>query len=320
MMKVIQTENLSKTFRVGFFQRRVEAVRGLDLAVESGEIFGFLGPNGAGKTTTIKMLLSLIYPTAGAATLLGRPIGDVRTRSRIGFLPEQPYFYDYLAGREFLDFFSRFFGLDAATRRQRVGSLLERVGLAAAGPLPLRKYSKGMLQRLGMAQALLNDPELVILDEPMSGLDPRGRKEIRDLILELKKEGKTIFFSTHILPDVEMICDRVGIIHQGRLKKVGRLDEILSAAVQSVDLQVKGLDPASLRAIAAEGGTVLEQGGVALIRVPDEAAAERILELILQQKKQTGMSVPHLLSLAPHRETLEEYFLSEIGNQEGVGS
>jgi ABC-2 type transport system ATP-binding protein len=304
---------LSKTFRVGFLQRRVEAVRGLNLEVESGEIFGFLGPNGAGKTTTIKMLLSLIYPSAGTATLLGQPIGDVKTRSRIGFLPEQPYFYDYLAGREFLDFFSRFFDLEPAVRRQRVQGLLERVGLAASAKLPLRKYSKGMLQRLGMAQALLNDPELVILDEPMSGLDPRGRKEIRDLILELKKQGKTIFFSTHILPDVEMICDRVGIIHQGRLVQLGRLDQILSAEVESVDLQVKGLGPGSQAALEALGASALEQGGRWLIRVPGEAAAEQVLALVRQHHGK-------LIALNPHRETLEEYFLRQIGNQEGAGS
>ena len=312
-MQVIRTENLSKTFRVGFLQRRVEAVRGLNLEVESGEIFGFLGPNGAGKTTTIKMLLSLIYPSAGTATLLGQPIGDVKTRSRIGFLPEQPYFYDYLAGREFLDFFSRFFDLEPAVRRQRVQGLLERVGLSAFAKLPLRKYSKGMLQRLGMAQALLNDPELVILDEPMSGLDPRGRKEIRDLILELKKQGKTIFFSTHILPDVEMICDRVGIIHQGRLVQLGRLDQILSAEVESVDLQVKGLDPGSQAALEALGASALEQGGRWLIRVPGEAAAEQVLALVRQRHGQ-------LIAMNPHRETLEEYFLRQIGNQEGAGS
>jgi ABC-2 type transport system ATP-binding protein len=312
-MKVIQTENLSKTFRVGFFQRRVEAVRGLNLEVDSGEIFGFLGPNGAGKTTTIKMLLSLIYPTAGQATLLGRPLGDVKARRRIGFLPEQPYFYDYLAGREFLDFFGRFFELEPRTRRQRVDDLLERVGLAQAGGLPLRKYSKGMLQRIGMAQALLNDPELVILDEPMSGLDPRGRKEIRDLVLELKKQGKTVFFSTHILPDVEMICDRVGIIYQGRLVQLGRLDQILSAAVESVDLQVKGLDPASQTALEALGASVLEQGGLWLIRVPGQAAADQALELVRKHHAQ-------LIALAPHRETLEEYFLRQIGNEEGAGS
>ncbi|HEX9101594.1 MAG TPA: ABC transporter ATP-binding protein, partial [Polyangia bacterium] len=197
---IVEAEHLQKTFALGFFRKRVRAVDDVSFTVEKNEIFGFLGPNGAGKTTTLKMLMGLIFPTRGQARIFGRPITERAVKQRLGFLPENPYFYDYLSGAELLDLMGHLFGLPRAERRRRARTLLERVGLGRAGDLALRKYSKGMLQRLGIAQALINDPALVVLDEPMTGLDPIGRKEIRDLIVSLKSEGKTVFFSTHILP------------------------------------------------------------------------------------------------------------------------
>ncbi len=235
---VIAVEELRKTFAFGFFRRKVQAVRGISFSVERGEIFGFLGPNGAGKTTTIKMLMGLIFPTGGKLNLLGRPVPDVGAKRRLGFLPESPYFYDYLSGRELLDLAGRLFDLQSVERRRRAEALLARVGLADAAALPLRKYSKGMLQRLGLAQALVNDPELVVLDEPMSGLDPIGRKEIRDLIAQLRSDGKTVFFSTHILSDVEMLCDRCAILVRGQLRDVGPLDRLLSPKLLHTEVVV----------------------------------------------------------------------------------
>lgn len=256
---VLDVSNLVKTFDLGFlgalpgvgpwFSRmqikgigqRVEAVRGASLTVEPGEIFGFLGPNGAGKTTTIKMLMGLIRPSSGQATVLGRPLGDRDARARLGFLPEHPYFYDYLKPLEFLDFYGRLFGLTARERRTRSQALVDRVGLGHAINRPLRKFSKGMIQRMGIAQALINDPDLVVLDEPMSGLDPMGRKDVRDIIFELKSRGKTVFFSSHILQDVEAICDRISIMVSGKVRAVGTLDSMLNDSVEHVEITVAGL-------------------------------------------------------------------------------
>jgi ABC-2 type transport system ATP-binding protein len=240
---IVECKGLQKTFHIGFFRKRVEAVRNVTFDVRKNEIFGFLGPNGAGKTTTIKMLMGLIFPTAGSATVLGHPIPSRAAKQRLGFLPESPYFYDYLTGEELLDLMGRLFGIAARERKARGQKLLERVGLgrvsAKGSNLPLRKYSKGMLQRIGIAQALINDPDLVVLDEPMSGLDPIGRKEIRDLILSLRREGKTVFFSTHILSDVELLCDRVAIVVGGTLRDCGPLDQLLSPKLISTELVVE---------------------------------------------------------------------------------
>ncbi|MEZ4467203.1 MAG: ABC transporter ATP-binding protein [bacterium] len=251
----VEVHDLVKTFDLGFlgalpgigplFSRlqlkgiaqRVEAVRGVSLRVEPGEIFGFLGPNGAGKTTTIKMLMGLIRPTSGTASILGRPLGDREARARLGFLPEHPYFYDYLKPIEFLDFYGRLFRIDARERRRRAEALVDRVGLRHAVNRPLRKFSKGMVQRIGIAQALINDPDLVVLDEPMSGLDPMGRKDVRDLIFALKEQGKTVFFSSHILQDVEALCDRVAIMARGRLRSIGPLHTLLGDEVERIDVQ-----------------------------------------------------------------------------------
>src|SRR5712671_6905779 len=228
-MTAIEIVGLAKIYRVGFWRKRPKlALRPLNLAVEDGEIFGFLGPNGAGKTTTLKMLMGLVFPTSGTARILGMDLDDPRMKAQIGFLPEQPYFYDYLTGRELLKYYGRLSRVDAKQLSHKTDDALERVGLRDAANLQLRKFSKGMLQRVGIAQAILHDPKLVFLDEPMSGLDPMGRREVRDLIEQFKREGKTVFFSTHILSDAEALCNRVAVIHQGELRGVGAVADLTS--------------------------------------------------------------------------------------------
>jgi ABC-2 type transport system ATP-binding protein len=284
---VVVADKLEKTFRLGFFRKRVEAVRGVSFEVRRNEIFGFLGPNGAGKTTTLKMMMGLIFPTGGSATLLGRPVSDREAKRRLGFLPENPYFYDYLSGEELLLFMGHLFGVDRRERKRRAGALLERVGLSKAATLQLRKYSKGMLQRLGIAQAIINDPELVVLDEPMSGLDPIGRKEIRDLIADLKSEGKTVLFSSHILSDVELLCDRVGIVVGGRLRDAGALDQLLSPRLLHTEL-------------------VLQKDGQKESR---RLSAEVDVDAELRAALAAGWQV---VSVAPRRESLEDLFVREV--------
>ena len=285
-MNVVEAEHLQKTFAFGFFRKKVRAVDDVSFTVGQNEIFGFLGPNGAGKTTTLKMLMGLIFPSSGAARLFGKPIGDRAAKRRLGFLPENPYFYDYLSGEELLDLMGRLFGLDRGERRKRARALLERVGLQRAGSRALRKYSKGMVQRLGIAQALINDPELVVLDEPMSGLDPIGRKEIRDLIVELKREGKTVLFSTHILSDVELICDRVAMLVGGRMRDVGPLRQLLSPRLLHTEV-------------------VLEKDGASeILRVPPDADVDAAVRDALAAGK-------HVVSVTPRRESLEDLFVRE---------
>src|SRR5881392_264966 len=233
----IETENLTKEYPFGFLHlMKRTSLEGLNMQVETGEVFGFIGPNGAGKSTAIKLLMRLIFPTAGSARILGKPISDIDMHRDVGYLPEQPYFYDYLSAAELLDYFARFYGMKTAERKERVAKMLKKVGLETAGKIQLRKYSKGMLQRVGMAQAILHDPKLVILDEPMSGLDPVGRREVRDIILELKNAGKTILFSTHILSDAETLCDKVGVIVGGKLQGVGAPDEIVGMKAQAMEV------------------------------------------------------------------------------------
>jgi ABC-2 type transport system ATP-binding protein len=284
---VVAAEKLEKIFASGFLRKKVRAVADVSFEVKRREIFGFLGPNGAGKTTTLKMMMGLIFPTAGAAWLFGRKVPSIEAKRRLGFLPENPYFYDYLSGRELLDLMGRLFGLDRSARRKRADVLLDRVGLSGSADLALRKYSKGMLQRLGIAQALINDPELVVLDEPMSGLDPIGRKEIRDLIAELRAEGKTVLFSTHILSDVELLCDRVAIVVGGRLRDAGPLDKLLSPRLLHTDV-------------------VLEKGGEkrALRLGPDED-----VNAALRAALDGGERV---VSVTPGREKLEDLFVREV--------
>lgn len=272
------------------------------MQVEDGEVFGFLGPNGAGKSTTIKLLVGLIFPEAGTARILGRPISDIEMHRYIGYLPEQPYFYDYLTAAEVLDYFARFHDLTAADRRERVTKMLKKVGLETAGKIQLRKYSKGMLQRVGLAQAILHDPQVVILDEPMSGLDPIGRREVRDIILELNREGRTILFSTHILSDAEMLCDRVGVIVSGRLRGVGAPEEIVGVEAQGMEILFEL--PKAAESAAAIVAKATKTGDRYRLKVP-----EGELYVALEQLRNAQAKI---LSVTQVKPTLEEYFMDLI--------
>ena len=307
---VVRTEALSKEYRVGFWGRPVAVLGGLDLEVQKGEVFGFLGPNGAGKTTTLKILMGLIYPTRGNAWILGREIGEVGVKQQVGFLPEAPYFYDYLTAEEFLQFYGQLFGLAGKSLADRIDELLRMVGLPQVHGLQLRKFSKGMLQRIGIAQALINDPTLVILDEPMSGLDPIGRKEIRDLILRLKDAGKTIFFSSHILHDVELLCDRVGILVKGRLIAVGRVPALVgAAATQSIEVVVDGLGAEGVAEIKHLGERVIIQGERVLVTLNGQTPVDEVLDLIRARKAS-------LISLTPQKSSLEDLFMREVHDRQ----
>jgi ABC-2 type transport system ATP-binding protein len=295
----IEIENLTKDYPFGFLHlKKKRSLEGLTMQVEDGEVFGFLGPNGAGKSTTIKLLMSLIFPTAGAAQILGKPISDIGMHRDIGYLPEQPYFYDYLTAAELLDYFARFFNLKAADRRERVERMLKKVGLETAKKIQLRKYSKGMLQRVGLAQAILHDPKVVILDEPMSGLDPLGRREVRDIILELKREGRTILFSTHILSDAEMLCDRVGVIVGGKLRGVGAPDEIVGVKAHGMEILFECAGGGSESGLLS-GAT--RTGNRYRLQVE-----EGQLYATLEQLRGTGAKI---LSVTQVKASLEEYFM-----------
>jgi ABC-2 type transport system ATP-binding protein len=301
MSAVIELQGLRKAFRGHLGIGRTVAVDGLDLSVHPGEIFGLLGPNGAGKTTTLKMMLALLRPDAGEVRLFGRQPGDVAARRRLGFLPENPYFYDYLTAAEFLDLYGRLHGLKAADRKRRIESAIARVGLAGREGTPLRKFSKGMTQRLGLAQAIQHDPELLILDEPMSGLDPIGRREVRDLILAQRAAGRTIFFSSHILQDAEMMCDRVAIVFKGKLRAVGKLDDLVAREATWIEVSVRGVLPAGLPGVqtTAPDGTIL-------VRVDGVPSLTKLLAAV-------PAAGGEVLAVWPRRETLEDLFLREIG-------
>jgi ABC-2 type transport system ATP-binding protein len=305
---VVRLTGLQKSFRGHLGIGRTVAVDGLSLEIEPGEIFGLLGPNGAGKTTTLKMMVGLLRPDRGSVRLFGLPPSDRAARARMGFLPENPYFYDYLTGEEFLDFYGRLRGLAGRERRERVRKTLARVGMDRHGSRPLRKCSKGMIQRLGLAQAVLTDPDLVILDEPMSGLDPRGRREVRDLILSLRERGRTVFFSSHILQDAELICDRVAILVRGRVRSLGRLDELVSRKIRWFEVTVQGVAPETL-----PGDLLSSSGDAGLIRVADVEQLRRLLSDIESKKGQ-------VLSVWPSHETLEDHFLREIDGDRRSGS
>ena len=303
---VIEINNLTKDYEVGFLKKkRVRALDDLSLEVRRGEIFGFLGPNGAGKTTTLKLLMQLIYPTSGSARILGHSIADVSTRARIGYLPETPYFYDYLSGRELLEYTAALFGIPTREAGVRNNELLGQVGLDAdRANRQLRKYSKGMLQRIGIAQALVNDPEIVFMDEPMSGLDPIGRREVRDLLLSLRQQGKTIFFSSHILSDVEALCDRAAILTRGKLVRCGTVDELTGVRDSAMEILATGISASELGRFSAalpslESATATPNG-VHLV-LGDPGAVDEALALI----RQCGGK---LVSINPRRASLEDLF------------
>jgi ABC-2 type transport system ATP-binding protein len=303
MEPVIHVEGLCKDYRVGFWGRRVTVLRDLTLEVRAGETYGYLGPNGAGKSTTIKLLLGLIQFTAGSGQVLGCPLGNPISRRQIGFLPENPSFYEYLTGEEFLTYCGRLLGMPRGRLRDQVPALLDEVGLGRAVRQQIRKFSKGMVQRLGLAQALLGDPKLLILDEPMSGLDPIGRKEARDLILRQRAAGRTVFFSTHILPDVEMICDRVGILVGGRLVKSGPIHELLGEELESIEITVTSVPPAVLSEVERLVlSPTLVQKGRMMFRLRGETELETALAILVGAKSR-------VLSVVPQRRSLEEIFL-----------
>jgi ABC-2 type transport system ATP-binding protein len=310
MAGIIEIENLVKDYEVGFLRKRhVRALDGLSLTVNQGEIFGFLGANGAGKTTTLKLLMRLIFPTAGTARILDRDISDIAMHDRIGYLPENPYFYDYLTALEFLNFCGQIFGIPKTARNKRARELLARVYLdESKWNTQLRKFSKGMLQRVGLAQALVNDPEVVFLDEPMSGLDPIGRRQVRDLIAALKQEGKTVFMCSHILSDIEVLCDRIAILKRGRLSQVGYLNELQESAANRNQLEIvaTGTDAASLRSRLAGFGQWEVNGTAAGVRI--KVDDEKEVDLVLKSLRETGAK---LVSVQPLKQSLEELFLDE---------
>ena len=309
MLPAVEINNLTKDYEVGFLRkRRVRALDALSLRVERGEIFGFLGANGAGKTTTLKLLMSLMSPTSGGAAVLGRDISDASMHADIGYLPEHPYFYDYLTAREFLEYCAELFGYPRAERRARAAEQLARVRLEEkAWDKQLRKFSKGMLQRVGLAQALVNDPAVVFLDEPMSGLDPVGRREVRDLIASLRERGTTVFFCSHILSDIEVLCDRAAVLRKGRLAHTGTLAELRAGAGErAMELVVAGADGARLEAALTglAGVRVTATPGGARV----EVTSERDVDEALRAVRDAGAS---LVAVQPVGNPLEELFVGE---------
>ena len=322
---VVQVSGLSKTFYVGFlpyrwpyrllerispkvasvFGRKVGAVQNLSFEVRKGEVFGLLGPNGAGKTTTLKVMMGLLFADRGDVHLFGRPVGDLSAKKRIGFLPENPYFYDYLKPREFLDLVARLTDVDGLKREKRIQEMLELTGLTHAMDLPLRKFSKGMLQRIGVAQALINDPELVVLDEPLSGLDPIGRKEMRDVIQRLGNRGKTVLFSSHILSDVEAICDRVAIMVSGKLSSVGPLSDLLTSEVDETEVVLANVESdLESRLTSTADWSVNRSGSRVQVKFPGSGQTETLLRIALE----AGAKV---VSVSPGRGSLEDLFMAQ---------
>ncbi|MEW6320916.1 MAG: ABC transporter ATP-binding protein [Acidobacteriota bacterium] len=305
-MAAVEIDGLTKDYLVGFWRRRpYRALDGLTLTVEAGEIFGFLGPNGAGKSTTLKLLMQLIYPTAGRAAILGRPIGDRAMRRRIGFLPENPYFYDYLTAEELLTYFGSLFGLRGMDLRRRVSAVLDEVGIGRERTMRLRAFSKGMIQRVGIAQAILNEPEVVFFDEPMSGLDPLGRRDVRQAMLRLRDRGCTVFFSSHILSDAEALCSRVAILAKGRLVAAGRLSEMVPYGATGWEMVVAGVDDVAIRALAGAARKVTP--------LPDRRAAVELAPDVRPERFLASLPPGvEVVALNPMRATLEDYFVRTV--------
>ena len=307
-MAAIETHALTKDYQVGFWRKRpYRALDALTISVDAGDVFGFLGPNGAGKSTTLKLLMGLIFPTGGSATILGRPVGDLETRRRIGFLPENPFFYDYLTAEELLTYFAGLSGLSGTDRHQRVQAALDEVELGGERRMRLRTFSKGMVQRVGVAQAIVANPDLVFLDEPMSGLDPLGRRHLRQLMLRLRDRGCTVFFSSHILSDAEALCSRVAIVSQGRLVSQGKLDDIVAFEQRGWELVVAGLAETVKASLGKRVTSItpLANDRYTLELPTSESPGPLIRDLTLQ-----GVQ---LVSLTPLRATLEDYFVSVVG-------
>ena len=317
MAPVIEIRDLTKIYvqdfvdvehgriKIRWNNRRIVALEDLSLDVEKGEIFGLLGPNGAGKTTTIKILMGIHFATRGEAKIMGKPLGDKEIKSKIGFLPENPYFYDYLTGKEFLNYYGQLYGMSGTARRKKIDELLERVGIAHAAKIPLKGYSKGMLQRIGLAQALLNDPEIVFLDEPQSGLDPLGRKEVRDLILSLRDMGKTVFFSSHILADAELICDRVAIVNKGKLQKIGKMNELLSTKTTEHEVVTRGLSSELIEKYEKMAQRTVAADDETLFSFQEGEHAQEVVKACMENNAE-------LVSLTPRKESLEEYFVRQV--------
>jgi ABC-2 type transport system ATP-binding protein len=308
-MPALATYDLTKDYAVGFWRKRpYRALDRLSLEIASGEVFGFLGPNGAGKTTTLKLLMRLVFPTSGHAEILGRPAGDASVRRRIGYLPEHPYFYDYLTAEELLSYFASLFGIRGEDRKRRVARLLDEVGLGAERRLQLRKYSKGMLQRVGIAQALLNEPEVVIFDEPMSGLDPLGRRDVRSLILRLRDRGCTVFFSSHVLSDAEALCSRVAIMARGRLVTSGRLTEMLAFQIRGWEVVAAGVASTLVERLAPRTTSATRIGDDRYtFDLPIEPGPDRFVADL-------ATAGATLISVNPLRDTLEDLFVRQVTN------
>ena len=306
-MPAIEILGLEKIYSVGFWRKRLKrALHPLHLSVEDGEIFGFLGPNGAGKTTTLKLLMGLVFPTAGSARILGRDWNDPSVKAEIGFLPEQPYFYDYLTAHELLEYYAQLSGVPAGQRKNRVEAALHKVGLRDVKGLQLRKFSNGMVQRVGIAQAILHDPKRVFFDEPMSGLDPVGRREVRDLMEQLKHEGKTVFFSTHILSDAEALCDRVAIINQGELRGIGAVEDLTSSVQGKIEVVWQGtLLPASIKALGAECHLTADT----VRAIVDEKLQDAMIDALRRERLR-------LIAITPLRTSLEAYFVEKVRRAE----
>ena len=306
----IQTQDLRKVYRSGFFRRKFVGLEGLNLEVKTGECFGYIGPNGAGKTTTLKLLMGLNFPTSGSATVLGEPIGSLAARRKIGYLPERPYFYDYLTAEEFLHFYGSLHGLSRATRNAKIDELLPLVHMERARNIPLRKFSKGMLQRVGLAQALINDPELVVLDEPSSGLDPMGRILIRDIVLSLKAKGTTILLCSHILADVEQVCDRVALLRDGKVQQIGTVEELVGHSVRAVEVIFEALSPETAVGLGF-GAPLAQSQGRITFEVADQVRAGALVAAALAAGAE-------IVSVQPRRESLEQLFLDETTAVERV--